>query len=417
MPKNTNLSGQPVICQLLSFIPTELIERCVYDHQSDYYYKTMSTFRQLVFLLYGVTSRCHSLRNLCKGLLFLKDKLCYLGIDQLPATSTLSDANINRSSDVFGSIYHSLYNHYSQYLSDHHINMFIGGEVDPGKVEVFDSSTVSLFVDIFKGAGRNPVNGKKKGGLKVQAKMPLSGFVPDFIELTQAAYNDKNFLGQLNPVPGTIYVFDKGYVSYKMWKQWTDQGVFYVTRLNDNAQYQVITGKPNHISEYANGGIISDQIIHLSSNETSLDARLIVYKDPVSGNVLKFISNMFDYQDTTVIQLYKYRWGIEVLFKQIKQNFELGYFYSDSSEGIKTQVWIALIANLIFTVIHRQVKECELFVTIVSMASNNLGSYTCLITLLKRKHPSGEQRDIKIVQLNMFNSRKGGGFENTENDP
>lgn len=211
MSKNTNLSGQPVLCQLLSFIPSQIINTSVLDHQSDHYYKTMTTYRQLVFLLYGVITRCHSLRNLCKGLLFLEDKLCYSGISKLPAVSTLSDANINRKSDVFGSIYHSLYEHYKPYLSDSYISMFIGGEVDPSKVEVFDSSTVSLFVEVFKGAGRNPLNGKKKGGLKIHTKLPLSGFVPDFINLTSAACYDKTFLGQLNPAPGAIYVFDKGY--------------------------------------------------------------------------------------------------------------------------------------------------------------------------------------------------------------
>ena len=377
----------------------------------------MTTYRQLVFLLYGVITRCHSLRNLCKGLLFLENKLCYLGIDKIPATSTLSDANINRKSDVFGSIYHRLYQHYSPYLSEDYITMFIGGEVDPSKVEIFDSSTVGLFVDVFKGAGRNPLDGKKKGGLKIHTKMPLSGFTPDFIHLTEAASNDKNFLGQLNPPSGTIYVFDKGYVSYKVWERWTKQGVFYVTRLNDNAQYEVLAGQANHISQYAKGGIISDQKIRLTTNETTLEARLIIYKDPVTGKVLKFVSNMFDYQATTIIQLYKYRWGIEVLFKQIKQNFELSYFYSDSPEGIKTQVWVALIANLIFTVIHRQVKECEMFITIVSMASNNLGSYTCLISLVKRKAPSAEERNIKIVQGELFNEQLGGVFESRGKSP
>lgn len=289
--------------------------------------------------------------------------------------------------------------------------MFIGGQADPSKVEIFDSSTISLFVEILKGAGRNSLAGKKKGGLKVHTKMPLSGFAPDFISLSEAACNDKTFLGQLNPSSGTIYVFDKGYVNYKIWKQWTERGIFYVTRLNENAQYEVLSGQPNHISEYANGGIISDQRIRLNTGETILEARLIIYKDPVSGKVLKFISNMFDYSSYTIIQLYKYRWNIEVLFKQIKQNFELGWFFSDSIEGIKTQVWVALIANLVFTVIHRQVKECELFITIVSMASNNLGSYISLVKLLKSKTPTGNDRNIKIVQLNMFTDKQGGAFE------
>ncbi len=135
-------------------------------------------------------------------------------------------------------------------------------------------------------------------------------------------------------------------------------------RLNENADYEVLSGQPNHLSEYADGGITSDQIILPNPGENALKARLIVYKDPESGHVLKFISNMLAYQPTTIIQLYKYRWNIEVLFKRLKQNFELGYFFSDSTEGIKTQVWVALIANLLFSVIHRQCKETELFTTL-----------------------------------------------------
>lgn len=415
MSKNPNLAGQPVICQLLSYIPTHLVDNCVTQHNSDHYYKVMTTYRQLVFLLYGVTSRCHSLRNLCKALQFLEGKLSYLGITSLPATSTLSDANINRDSDVFGSIYHGLYEHYSTYLTEGYINMFVEDEVDPSKVKIFDSSTVSLFVDIFKGTGRNSLNGKKKGGLKVHTQLPLIGFAADFIHLGEAACNDKIFLGQLNPLTGTIYVFDKGYVNYKIWQQWTENGVFYVTRLNDNAQYEVLSGETYHISDYAAGGIISDQIIRLKTSETIHEARLIVYKDFVSGVVLQFVTNMFDYQPNTIIQLYKHRWSIEVLFKQLKQNFELIWFYSDSLEGIKTQIWIALIANLIFTVIHRQVKECERYTTIVSMASNNLGSYVSLVKLLKSKALTGKDRNIEIVQFELFGENKGGVFDNSLN--
>ena len=101
MGKNTNLAGQPVICQLLSFLPRQIVDFCVSQHQSDRYYKTMTTWKQLVFMLYGVVTKCHSLNSLCKNLLFLEDRLTYLGIDKLPAVSPLSDANINRDSVVF----------------------------------------------------------------------------------------------------------------------------------------------------------------------------------------------------------------------------------------------------------------------------------------------------------------------------
>ena len=416
MAKNTNLAGQPVICQLLSFLPLQIVENCVAAHQSDRYYKTMTTWKQLVFMLYGVVTKSHSLNTLCKNLLFLEDKLTYLGINKLPAVSTLSDANINRSSEVFASIYQQLYQHYKDVLNPEECS-FLEDEIDSSKVSIFDSSTITLFVDIFKGAGRNSLTGKKKGGLKIHTKMPLGGFVPDLVHITEAACNDRSFLGQLEMEKGCIYVFDKGYVNYQKWHDWTEQGVYFVTRLNENADYEVFSGQPNHISEYADGGIISDQIILLNPSERALKARLIVYKDYQSGNVLKFVSNMIDYHSTTIIQLYKYRWNIEILFKRLKQNFELGYFYSDSTEGIKTQVWVALIANLLFSVIHRQCKEAELFITIVNLASINMSSYISLIKLVRSGRLTGMERDLKIVQLDLFALKEGGTFRNLIKPP
>lgn len=236
------------------------------------------------------------------------------------------------------------------------------------------------------------------------------------VHITEGACNDKYFLGQLEVEKGGIYVFDKGYVSYQKWREWTEKGAYFVTCLNENADYDVLSGEPNHISEYANGGVISDQIISLNPSGRALKARLIIYNDPFSGRIFKFVSNMMNYKDTTIAQIYQYRWNIEVLFKRIKQNFELGYFFSDSTEGIKTQVWMALIANLLFSVIHRQCKEAELFVTIVSLAAMNMGSYISLIKLVTSKRLTGEERDLGIVQLNLF-ERKGGGDFNIQEKP
>lgn len=405
MSKNNYLAGQPILCQILSFVPQRLIEESVAQHQSDRYYKTMTTFKQFVFIFYGVVMRCNSLKNICTNLLLLEDKLTYLGIKELPAVSTLSDANINRNSEVFATLYQKLSSHYREQLTP--TLCHFKDALNLGKIFYFDSSTITLFVDIFKGAGRNPLNGKKKGGLKIHTKMPMMGFVPDLVHITAAACNDKFFLGQLSVEKGAIYIFDKGYVNYPLWKEWTSQGVFYVTRLNENATYEVLEGKVNHISEYGDGGIISDERILLKEG---LEARLVVFKDYVSGNVLQFVSNMFDHDAMTIVQLYKYRWNIEVFFKQLKQNFELCYFFSDSSEGIKMQIWIALIAQLLFSVIHRQIKEAEAFCTLVNVASNNMTSYVGLIKIMKANRLTAKERNVEKVQLHLFDSDKGGNF-------
>jgi hypothetical protein len=154
---------------------------------------------------------------------------------------------------------------------------------------------------------------------------------------------------------------------------------------------------------------------YLDPLNTPLKARLIVYKDPVSGQVFKFVSNMFDHRDTTIILLYKYRWNIELLFKRLKQNFELGYFYSNSSEGIKTKVWIAFIANLLFTLIHRLCKESEQFVTVVNMATITMCSYVSLIKLLRSGRLSGLDRDLEIVQFDLFIIKQESVFRIPEN--
>ena len=411
------ISGQPIFCQLLSYLPKEIISNQVGLHQSDRYYKKMTTYKQLVFLFYGILSKSPSLRGLCKSLLFLEGKLSYLGIDEIAPVSTLSDANVNRFCGVFEDIYNDLFQHYAKSLEGGFVCLPINGEADCSKIERFDATTFSLFVDVFKGAGRTAEDGKKSGGIKAQTLISYDSLVPKFIQLGAAAKNDKDFLGQLEVEKGHTYVFDKGYVSYSKYQQWTNEGVFFVTRLNDNANYKTIESKPNKNKD--SWGVLSEETIsiYVAASKSALKLRLITYKDPVKGKVLKFITNHYEYEADTIALIYKNRWAIEPFFKQLKQNFQLGRFFSDSQQGIQTQIWVAFIANLIFTVLYQQVKQAEAFSTIVTMASANLGSYLCLITMVKREKLTSIERNNGIIQLEIFNTFKGGLFQNNKKYP
>jgi hypothetical protein len=410
--QSNKLSGHPVICQLLSFVPKELVKQAAEKFEADRYYKTMTTYKQLVFMLYGVVTKAPSLNSLCKSLLFLDGKLSHLGIADLPASSTLSDANTERSSSVFKELYDLLLDHYKLELKNSYFNSPVNNEAPSEKIMRFDSTTFSLFVDVLKGAGRNPNNGKKKGGIKAHCLLPFNSRVPSLVYLTEAAKNDRDFLGQLEMVKGNIYVFDKGYINYKLYADWTAQSVFFVTRMKQNATYRVISeDEKSDVLEAINcGGIIKDQIVELSLgyNIEGVRLRLVTYRDPLTKKVLQFLTNLFDYKAATIAQLYKCRWGIEPFFKQIKQNFEVGYFYSDSSNGIETQIWITLIANLIFTIIHQRVQEAEQFTTIVATSRANMGSYVCMISILKRSRLNQYDRNNEIVQLQIFAFQKRG---------
>jgi len=399
--------GMPIISQLLSYIPEYLLHRAVADHNSDKGYKKLKTKQQLAFMLYGIVGKLESLNGLIKSLPFLGTTLSYFGITELPARSTLADANRNRKSDVFGTLYGLLVEYYKKQLSSTYLSGLIEKTVDIEKIKIFDSTTFTLFVDVFTGAGRNKISGKKKGGIKAHILLSLHSLVPEIVWMSAASKNDKDFLGQLNPQSGEIYVFDKGYVNYNYYFDWTGQGIFFVTRLNENARYEVLSEKTILQADAKIDGILKDQLIELQTGKGPLQVRLVTFLSLTTGKTYTFVSNMFEVEATTIAKLYKNRWEIEPFFKQLKQNFELKGFYSDSKEGIKTQIWIAMIANLIFTVIHRQTKQAETFSAMVQMARVNMASFIKFIDVLKQKSWRGEDKDIGKIQLNLFEEMRG----------
>jgi len=370
------LSGQPIIAQLLCLIPDEVFDKAIAENHSDRFYKQMKTKDHFICLFYAVLTRNSSLREVCKNITLIARKLLYVGLKQLPCRSTLSDANRKRDSRFFATLYMVLYRYYKTSLKRHQEE--IGGEVDPCIVDVFDSSTISLFKEILKGAGRNSIDGKKKGGIKAFTKMNLAEGVPDFICLKAASTNENAFLKVLRLPEGGIAVFDKGFNKYRCFDEWTEHNRFFVTRLKDNAHYEIV--EENNVEPFPD--VLKDQRILLKYRDKKVSRtvtlRLITYQDPVSGEILRFLTNMMGHTAMTITLIYKNRWVIEVLFKQIKQNFELKYFLSDSENGIKSQIWVALILNLLFTLLHRRIKEAEDFSTMVMVAAKNLCSYVSL---------------------------------------
>ena len=410
----------PILGQLLNFIPSEIFKEAVEKEKSDRYYKKLKTWNHFVFMFYGILTGSSSLREIITNFALFDSKLAHCGIFQIPARSTVSDANKERSAMVFGRIYFKLYLYYKKYLSDSFLQMKINGEVDPKAVEIFDSTTVSLFNDVFKNTGRIPLNGKQKGGIKAFTKITLAERVPNFICLKSATTNEKLFLSELSLSPGTVAVFDKGFQKFSQYKKWTEAGVFYVTRMNKNAKFSIINQrKLEHSIEQ---GVQMDADIELtylcsqSKQNVTVSARMVSFIDPETDKKLVFLSNLNDVKADTIALLYKNRWTIEPLFKQIKQNFELTYFLSDSENGIKTQIWIAMILNLIFTVIHKMIKEAEDFSTMVKVAAKNTASYVGLIAFFKNKTDAINQirQNVEKVQLEIFDKTDPPNFLQTE---
>lgn len=381
MIKGAKLTGQPVFTQLLNLIDRRKIVSSVAKFDSDKRYRTFKTYDHLITMLYCIFHKCTSLREVTTGMQVCYTKLKHLGMNHSPRRSTFSDANQRRDPEVFETIYHGLYHQYHKDLPDsrNKSKWF-------SRLYIVDSTTISLFKDILKNAGRTPVNGKRKGGIKVHTLIKADEDVPSLINLNCAASHDVPFIKGLQLPKGSIVVFDKAYIDYAQYKLWSEEQVSWVCRLKKSSIYEVIEEKQITL-HHEKHGIISDQLIVLGhtshENITRVKARLITFWDSENEREFKFITNQFTFSPLTICQIYKQRWQIELLFKRIKSNYPLQYFLGDNENAIKIQIWCTLIADLLIKIIQSTLKRKWAFSNLVSMIRIHLMTYTGLLAFLE----------------------------------
>jgi IS4 transposase len=135
---------------------------------------------------------------------------------------------------------------------------------------------------------------------------------------------------------------------------------------------------------------------------TKLKLRKITFYDRVQKRKFEFISNLFEMRADLVAAIYKIRWQIETLFKQLKQNFPLKYFLGDNENAIKIQIYSALIANLLITVIQKQLKRPWAFSNLVSFCKIHLFNYLHLLEFLENPDKDWQKTKENLYQLNLF---------------
>ena len=351
MGKSSNFFGQPIYGQLIKSLDREKIVEMSRKHGGEKYVKSFDGYTHLLTMLYAVIQRFDSLREIETSMTAEVRKLHHVGIDTVPKRSTLSDANARRSEKFFEEVYRDLYDANRDILSsDSRRN---GSEEWIKRLRIIDSTTVSLFSNaIFKGVGRHPKTGRKKGGVKVHAVIHANEGVPCDVQFTSAATNDSFMLAPSHYKRDEIAAMDRAYINYAKFEELTDRGVVYVTKMKKNLNYEVLVDcmhqNPQGLMEYR------EQVVVFRKGEINHIARIITYVDIKKGKQPKLISlltNDFDMALETIVAIYRRRWQIESLFKQIKQNFPLRYFYGESANAIKIQIWVTLIANLLLSVL------------------------------------------------------------------
>lgn len=394
MGKGSNFFGQPIYGQLIKSLNREKILEISRKYGGERYVKSFDGYTHLLTMLYAVIQRFDSLREIETSMTAEVRKLKHLGIESVPKRSTLSDANARRSEKFFEEVYRELYAaKKGQLSSDSRHNV---GKEWMKRLRIIDSTTITLFSNaIFKGVGRHPKTGKKKGGIKVHSVIQANEGVPCDVQFTSAATHDSFMLAPSYYNHKDIVALDRAYINYAKFEELTERGVVYVTKMKKNLKFEVLVDYMYQDPQ----GLMQDreQVVVFRKDGINHVARLITYVDTKKAKSPKLVSlltNDFDMSIETIIDIYRQRWQIELLFKQIKQNFPLRYFYGESENAIKIQIWVTLIANLLLSVLQSSIERRWSFSGLATIVRIVLMYYLNLEKFLN--NPDADARNLLL---------------------
>ena len=400
MSKSTHFIGQPLLGQILSFIDHAEVLRISKEHGGEHYVKHFDGWHHLVTMLYAIIMRFDSLREIQASMAVESRKLSHLGLTKIPRRSTLSDANTRRSEVIFGAIYAALYHKYKGVLSSDSRNRRSDADWLK-KLKIMDSTTISLFSNIiFKGVGRNPIKGKKKGGLKVHAIINANEGVPCDVQYTSAATHDHFLLCPSKLNRDDIIALDRAYIDYAKFEEMTQRGTVYVTKMKKSLVFKVL----DNVIYQDRSGKMALRVQHVVFTKKTKEviithhARIITYPDIQKKKLITLLTNDFEMTPEDIIDIYRKRWTIEKLFKQLKQNFPLRYFYGESANAIKIQVWCTLIANLLLMVIKCSVKRSWSFSGLATMIRILLMYYVNYKSILEYPEKDWDVRIEEVIR-------------------
>ena len=322
--------------QLLKLFPRTEFQALVKRTYAERHARGFTCWGQFVAMLFCQLGRAHSLREICGGLASCEGKLSHLGITA-PSRSTLAYANAHRPWQLYQAVFEDLLARCRTLAHGRKKFRF------KNKLVSLDSTVIDLCATLFDWAKFR----RTKGAVKLHLLLDHDGYLPSVAVITEGKRHDIRVARRLRFEPGTIVVMDRGYVDYAWFGRLTDDEVFFVTRLKDNAVYEVVETRP--VPERSQ--VQRDEVIRLTGGDAATECphwlrRVEVY-DPETDATLVFLTNHLRFGATTIAAIYKDRWQIELFFKALKQNLKVKTFVGTSANALKVQMWTALIAMLL----------------------------------------------------------------------
>lgn len=331
-----------IFSQILQLIPRLEFESAVRQHNSERHARGFTSWGQFIAMLFCQLGHAKSLREICGGLAASEGKLRHLGLPTAPSRSTLAYANEHRPWQLHRTVFEQL-------LAK--CQMLVASQPETRKKRKFrfknpllslDATVIDLCATMFDWAKFR----RTKGAVKLHLLLDHDGYLPSFAVITEGKKHEVRVARQMQFARGTILAFDRGYTDYEWFMSLTEQGVYFVTRLKENADYDVV--EKREVPQRR--GVLRDEVVFfykLAQASEEAFFRRIEFYDEERDRVLVFLTNHLELAAATVAAIYKERWQIELFFRALKQSLRVKTFVGTSANALKTQLWTALIAMLV----------------------------------------------------------------------
>jgi len=385
--------GKLVFAQVMEHLPLTTFRRCVARYQGEHKVKTFSCLDQFLCMAFAQLTYRESLRDIEACFRAQRSKLYHLGIrSPIIARNTLANANAIRDWRIYADYAHSLIGIARKLYVDEPFGVDL-----KETVYALDATTIDLCLSVFPWAPFRST----KAAVKMHTLLDLRGNIPSFIHISDGKMHEVNILDQLLPEPGAFYIMDRGYLDFERLHRFHLAGAFFVTRGKSNLR---VKRRYSHPVD-RNTGLICDQTVMLtgfySQQDFKAPLRRIRFKDPESGKTLVFLTNNFVLEASTVTELYRCRWQVELFFKWIKQHLRIKAFFGTSENAVKSQIWIAVSVYVLVAIVKKRLNLSASLYEILQILSLTMFERLPLDQLLSRAIEADVPVDSRN-QLNLF---------------
>ena len=384
--------GKTLFAQVMEFVPWKTFGRIIERHHGDAGVRTLGCADLFRIIAFAQLTWRESLRDIEVCLSANRGKLFHMGLKNVPARSTLSDALNQRDWRIYHALAMRLITQARALYAKERLDIDLDATV-----YALDSTTIDLCLSLFEWAPFRST----KAAVKMHTLLDLRGAIPAFIHISDGKMHDVKVLDMLPIEAGAFYVMDRGYVDFQRLYALHQAGAFYVTRAKRNMDARRVYSAASERSS----GIICDQSIALNGFYTARHypqhLRRVRFKDPESGKTLVFLTNNTTLPPLSIAALYKHRWQVELFFKWIKQHLRIKKFLGTSENAVKTQIWCAVATYVLIAIVKKELHLKASLYTCLQILSVSVFEKTQISCALQ---PDDLQIEPKhnAKQLNLF---------------